>query len=60
MSFSDFYVFIGPVGHDNVESAWAHNIVIKCDNAFICSAIYIIWSMFVWRLKYKILTQTGF
>ena len=21
VNFSDFYVFIGPVGHDNVESA---------------------------------------
>ena len=26
MAFSDFYVFIGPVGYDNVESAWAHKL----------------------------------
>ena len=56
MTFSDFYVFTGLDDHNNVESAWAHNTVIKCDNAFICSIIYIIWSMFVWRLKYQILT----
>ena len=60
MILSDFYVFIGLGGHDNVESAQAHYTFIECNNAFICCAIYIIWFMFVWRLKYTILTQTGF